>query len=105
MADGFTRRVIMTGTPVANRPFDLWAQIKFLDGGHALGESFASFRSALDLSNKLGVDRNRRGTFEATLAGLYKKLASFTVRETKVSSRLSLPGKEISNIPVELVVE
>ena len=27
----------MTGTPVANRPYDLWAQIYFLDGGAALG--------------------------------------------------------------------
>ena len=26
LAEGFVRRVIMTGTPVANRPYDLWAQ-------------------------------------------------------------------------------
>src|SRR5260370_31713285 len=32
LSKGFARRVIMTGTPVANRPFVLWAQIYFLDG-------------------------------------------------------------------------
>ena len=36
LSDGFVRRVIMTGTPVANRPHDLWSQVRFLDGGKAL---------------------------------------------------------------------
>ena len=26
LAAGFKRRIIMTGTPVANRPYDIWAQ-------------------------------------------------------------------------------
>lgn len=39
------RRVIMTGTPIANRPQDLWSQFFFLDGGEALGEDFAAFRA------------------------------------------------------------
>ena len=33
-----TRRVIMTGTPVDNRPYDIWSQIYFLDGGKSLGQ-------------------------------------------------------------------
>ena len=34
ISNSFTRRrIIMTGTPVANRPYDIWSQIKFLDGG------------------------------------------------------------------------
>jgi SWI/SNF-related matrix-associated actin-dependent regulator of chromatin subfamily A-like protein 1 len=39
------RRVIMTGTPVANRPQDLWSQFYFLDGGEALGDNYAEFRA------------------------------------------------------------
>ncbi len=60
ISQGFKRRVIMTGTPVANRPYDLWAQIRFLDGGEALGDSFASFKRSLDLANDLGRDEGRR---------------------------------------------
>lgn len=29
LAPLFQRRIIMTGTPVANRPYDIWAQIYF----------------------------------------------------------------------------
>ena len=53
---GFTRRVIMTGTPVANRPYDLWAQIFFLDQGAALGTDFDEFRNTLDLTNDMYDD-------------------------------------------------
>lgn len=40
----FKKRVIMTGTPVANRPYDIWAQIFFLDQGKSLGTDFNSFK-------------------------------------------------------------
>src|SRR6202030_2563380 len=48
LSRGFVRRIIMTGTPVANRPFDLWSQIYFLDGGRSLGDDFECFRARLD---------------------------------------------------------
>src|SRR5581483_8961780 len=53
LAGGFTRRVIMTGTPVANRPYDIWAPISFLDPGVPLGSDFGTFRADLDLANTL----------------------------------------------------
>lgn len=49
----FKKRVIMTGTPVANRPYDIWAQIFFLDQGKSLGTDFRAFKKETDLSNKL----------------------------------------------------
>ena len=45
LAPLFTRRVIMSGTPVSNRPHDIWSQIKFLDGGASLGHDFAEFKT------------------------------------------------------------
>ena len=48
------RRVIMTGTPVANRPYDIWSQVYFLDGGESLGNSFPSFKSDTDFRKELG---------------------------------------------------
>ena len=63
LADLFVRRVIMTGTPVANRPYDLWSQVRFLDGGEALGHDFAAFKRALDLTSELGHNKDRATAF------------------------------------------
>ena len=101
LREGFVRRIIMTGTPVANRPFDLWSQIFFLDGGESLGTDFAKFQSSLDLSNDLWSDHHKRSHFEEALAEVFAKICDFTVRETKESSGIQLPEKRIENITVE----
>ena len=49
LAPLFQRRIIMTGTPVANRPYDIWAQIYFLDFGESLGADFNEFKKETDL--------------------------------------------------------
>jgi SNF2 family DNA or RNA helicase len=102
LAGGFVRRIIMTGTPVANRPHDIWAQIKFLDGGKHLGPSFAQFRDGLDLSNELAEDMPARQAFEEQLASVFAKIQPFSVRETKDSAGIELPEKIIENVAVEL---
>lgn len=102
LGPGFTRRVIMSGTPVANRPYDIWSQIKFLDGGEALGNDFEEFKADLDLANDLWRDEVKRGAFERKLAGVFERIAPFTVRETKATAGIQLPDKIIENVPVEL---
>lgn len=86
-------KVIMTGTPVANRPYDIWSQIFFLDEGHSLGVSFEEFKSFTNLSNTLSTDNNAREAFETTVAGIYKRIASFSIRETKDTAGIELPQK------------
>src|SRR6267154_81477 len=90
LSKGFARRVIMTGTPVANRPFDLWSQIYFLDGGESLGTDFQYFRRHLDLSNDLWAEPSKRRQFEEELAGVFEKIRSFTVRKTKDNAGIEL---------------
>jgi SNF2 family DNA or RNA helicase len=102
LAGSFVRRVIMTGTPVANRPYDLWSQIRFLDSGRALGHEFAGFKRELDLSNDLGRDEARAGAFASALEELFGKIRPFSVRETKKSTGLNLPDKTIGNIQCAL---
>ena len=97
LADGFVRRVIMTGTPMANRPFDLWSQIKFLDDGKALGTNFLEFKKKLDLTNDLGRDSGRATAFAKAVEATYQKIQPFTIRETKTSAGLSLPDKTLQN--------
>ncbi len=101
LSPGFTRRVIMTGTPVANRPYDLWSQILFLDEGKALGTDFSDFKKKLDLSNDLWSNEQKRSNFESELSLIFDRIRPFTVRETKASSGIQLPEKQIENIPVE----
>lgn len=97
LAKGFCRRVIMTGTPIANRPFDIWSQIWFLDQGNALGNDFKSFRDSLDLPQE-SAGQAGRSLFSETLADIYLKIKPFTVRETKESCGIVLPTKEVENI-------
>lgn len=105
LSDLFARRVIMTGTPVANRPYDLWSQIFFLDKGEALGTDFSSFRTELDLRNDLWADEGRRQRFEDKLSSVFAKIEPFTVRETKDTAGIQLPEKKIENILVPLESE
>ena len=102
LSESFVRRVIMTGTPIANRPFDLWSQIRFLDGGEALGHDFAAFKRDLDLSNDLGHDANRAATFASGVEALFERVRAFSIRETKKSAGLRLPDKTIRNLECEL---
>lgn len=93
LSEFFKIRVIMTGTPIANRPYDIWSQIYFLDHGESLGTDFTSFKHDYDLSNDLANNVSRQGVFENSLASLYKRIKGFTVRETKNSGIISLPDK------------
>jgi len=97
----FKKRVIMTGTPVPNRPYDLWAQIYFLDQGKSLGADFIEFKRTSNLSNDLYDDKLAQNDLENTLRGLFNKISNFAVRETKNSGIISLPKKVYHNIMTE----
>lgn len=99
LAEGFERRVIMTGTPVANRPYDIWSQVHFLDGGAALGTDFDTFRRELDLTNDLAARPDKAAALADALEGVFTRIESFAIRETKKSSGLVLPDKTIVNQP------
>ena len=97
-----TRRVIMTGTPVANRPYDIWSQVYFLDGGESLGSSFSEFKADTDFRKELGEDVDATAAFERRIGGIYERLNNFAIRETKESAEISLPGKVVRNTPAKL---
>ena len=89
----FKIRLIMTGTPVANRPYDMWSQIFFLDGGEHLGTDFKMFKKMCDLSNDLFEAEKKRTLFEQETSSIFDKIRDFCVRETKQSGIISLPNK------------
>lgn len=96
----FKIRLIMTGTPIANRPYDIWSQIFFLDHGESLGTNFSQFKKYCDLSNDLENNEDRQNLFENSTSQIFQKINSFTVRETKKSGIISLPQKIYHNIRV-----
>ena len=98
LANGFVRRVIMTGTPIANRPYDIWSQVKFLDEGKALGASFAEFKAALDLPSEF----SQAPEYSKGLANVMAKIKNFSIRDTKETAGLELPDKTILTHFVEL---
>jgi SNF2 family DNA or RNA helicase len=102
LAPGFVRKIIMTGTPVANRPYDLWAQIFFLDGGESLGMNFKEFRRSLDLANELAFSPEKARVFQDNLSHVYGKIQAFSVRETKDALEIQLPNKVFRNLEVEM---
>jgi len=91
LTDQFERRIIMTGTPVANRPYDIWSQIKFLDDGKALGNSFLEFKADLDLP----VSPAHSAEYGPKLAAVMSRIGNFSVRETKATAGIRLPHKTI----------
>ena len=91
LAAEFERRIIMTGTPVANRPYDIWSQVKFLDQGETFGESFAEFKDYLDLP----PDSADVSEYGQRLADVMGRIKHFSIRETKATAELELPDKTI----------
>jgi SWI/SNF-related matrix-associated actin-dependent regulator 1 of chromatin subfamily A len=85
------RRYILSGTPVANSPDDLWAQMLFLNDGGTLGTSFEEFRK-----------RYRSGSKGyKNLEDLRDRVLSSSLRRTKATS-LDLPKKEFTRIIVKM---
>ena len=86
------KRIIVTGTPVANKPVDVWAQYYFLDQGSTLGDDYRSFQADYDEDSPGYVDR---------LAELRARISASSIRRVK-SDVLELPEKVYTVVPVDL---
>jgi SNF2 family DNA or RNA helicase len=85
------KRYIMTGTPVANKPDDLWSQLFFLDDGATLGPTFDGFRARYG-SSSAGYTR---------IEEIRERLAAISLRREKEGT-LTLPAKTVLRVPVAL---
>ena len=91
------KRIIITGTPVANRPLDLWSQYYFLDGGQLLGTSFEDFRKRY--TPQLGGNGLRQN--ESRFAVLRQTVEANSIRRRKAEV-LELPEKTFVDVAVSL---
>ncbi|MBS0418666.1 MAG: DEAD/DEAH box helicase [Proteobacteria bacterium] len=84
------RRYILTGTPVANKPEDVWSQAFFLDDGVALGTTFEEFQR-----------RFCTGGGYQSVDEMRERIMHLALRRTKEGS-LELPPKQFHRVSVEL---
>lgn len=93
------RRFIITGTPIANAPQDVWAQAYFLDGGVTLGATVAEFYERFHIQAR---PHREPVINELGLTELRQALRAFSIRRTKKAA-LELPAKifETHNVPLE----
>lgn len=89
------RRVILSGTPVANKPLDLWAQFYFLDGGRTLGNNFDKFKRDYSVNLKDNIFNREK------MDELKKLINPVCIRRLKTDV-LHLPNKEFQDVFVEL---
>lgn len=87
-----TKRIIISGTPVANKPYDLWAQYYFLDEGELLGSDFTMFKAQLD---------NKNSNFDMNLNELRTTINANSIRRLK-DDVLELPEKKYKNVFVDI---
>lgn len=83
------RRFIITGTPIANCPQDVWAQVYFLDGGSTLGATQEEFYRRFHVQAR---PHKEPVIDEKGLSELRQSLRSFSIRRTK-EAVLELPEK------------
>ncbi len=91
------KKIIITGTPIANKPDDIWSQFYFLDGGRLLGDDYDLFKKQFKL-NLRGVQD--LSPYETNLKLLREKINSVAIRRTK--DVLELPEKRFIQETVKL---
>lgn len=96
------KRYIMSGTPVANTPEDIWSQVFFLDGGELLGDTFDKFtarylapgggyqhvdelRAHLDM---IGIRREKEGTVSLPKKSVVRVPVSLAPRQREMYDKL-----------------
>jgi SWI/SNF-related matrix-associated actin-dependent regulator of chromatin subfamily A-like protein 1 len=92
------KKIIVSGTPVANKPEDLWNQYFFLDGGKLLGSDFKLFKSryVADLRDPESITKNEN-------FGELKSLIESNSIRRKKKDVLELPEKKFIDKSVILL--
>lgn len=108
--NGAKRCVIATGTPIANRPIDLFAQYFVMDNGATFGSSFPAFKNTFCYIDILEVNQGRRKIKIEKFIGvrngeeLRKRIQATSLRRLK-NEVLDLPPIIYKDYNIELKTE
>ena len=89
------KRIILSGTPVANRPYDIWSQFYFLDLGRLLGKNYESFKKEYSVNLKNNEFNNNK------MQELRALINSVSIRRLK-QDVLELPNKKFESVYIKL---
>lgn len=104
------RCIIATGTPIANRPLDLFAQYYVMDNGATFGTSFPAFKNTFCYIDILEINQGRRKVKVEKFIGvrngeeLRKRILATSLRRLK-SDVLDLPPIIYKDYTIELKAE
>jgi SNF2 family DNA or RNA helicase len=104
-SDFATRKVVLTGTPIPNRPFDLWAICRFLDQDIVKSVSYKNLKRLTDIPNtnsrvgRSGVSEySLLQTHIHSLKDALDKISSFTFK----NDMSNIPRKHFSLYKIRL---
>lgn len=103
LRDRARQRMCLTGTPIANTPFDLFAQFEFLGRGFSGFSSFAAFKSYYGKYVQQG-DRNVLVDFR-NVPILQERLNRAAIMTSKLEALPNLPDKVYDIIEVTMTKE
>jgi SNF2 family DNA or RNA helicase len=100
-------RLILNGTPVSNKPLDLWSQFYALDFGDTLGDSFAIYKRIYFKGIKM---KSRQGKYfsvykvrnDVAMEDIAKRISTKSIRYTKEECVRDLPEKTFQRRLLEL---
>jgi len=92
------KRIIITGTPIANKPEDIWAQFYFLDDGKLLGNDFSEFKKKYCIDLKGNESLKIKAEKLKDLRDLINRVS---IRRLK-NEVLELPEKRYRDVIVKL---
>ncbi len=92
------KRIIITGTPIANKPIDIWSQFYFLDGGKLLGNNFGDFKKNYDIDLREDMPLSERTKILESLRDIINNVS---IRRLKADV-LELPEKMFEDVYVQL---
>lgn len=100
------RRMVLTGTPIGNTPFDLWTQLEFLGeglSGFTTKKAFKTFHGKFVQTVADGAgNRTEKFVGVANVPLLKERLARLTFEITKEEAGLKLPPKVYDLHEVEM---
>ena len=100
---GFSKIVLLTGTPCPNNLWELWSQVFILDGGERLDTAFTRFKAEyFHLPNP--YQKYNWQPKEGTAQRLKEKITDITI-SLKAKDYLELPPVIYNDIPIELPEE
>ena len=101
--DRFPRRILMSGTPMAQSPLDIWHPALLADDGHRLGRNFRRFQDQFCVGH-MSYDGTPHMEFKVkptAVSDILTLLSDIVVRH-KLEDCLDLPSRSEKLVPVPL---